>query len=184
MVVRLKARIRLAARPFSAMMAATVPGKITTPVAASLVWTMRWPEIPSEKSNIDLTSPASCRRRKPSVTLRGPATGNTRPAECPAGAHPVDREFGVLLLNKPEEVLYRYSLAKNAETFFQEIILPSGSHSRASNALTAPPPASTPATPTTLPSTPSSRKWPRPTTSRRTGPTPAPQPSSRTTHLG
>ena len=61
--MRLKARIRLAAQPFSAMMAATVPTEISTPVAASLVWTMRWPKIPSEESNIALTSPVSSRCR-------------------------------------------------------------------------------------------------------------------------
>ena len=59
--MRLKARIRLAAQPFSAMMAATVPTETSTPVEASFVWTMRWPKIPSEESNIALTSPVSSR---------------------------------------------------------------------------------------------------------------------------
>ncbi|MCB5283688.1 hypothetical protein BJQ89_03461 [Arthrobacter sp. ES1] len=63
MVVRLNARIRLAAQPFSAMMAATVPTETSTPVAASLVWTIRWPKIPSEESNIAFTSPVSSRCR-------------------------------------------------------------------------------------------------------------------------
>lgn len=48
MVVRLKARIRLAAQPFSAMIEATVPMEISTPAVLSFAWTMRWPKIPSE----------------------------------------------------------------------------------------------------------------------------------------
>lgn len=63
MVMRLKARIHLAAQPFSAMMASTVPTETSTPVEARFVWTMRWPKVPSEESSIALTSPVSCRCR-------------------------------------------------------------------------------------------------------------------------
>lgn len=63
MVVRLKARIRFAAHPFSAMMAATVPTDTLTPATASLVWTMRWPKIPSEESKTVFTCSVSSRRR-------------------------------------------------------------------------------------------------------------------------
>lgn len=62
-VVRLKARIRFAAHPFSAMIAATVPTDTSTPSVTSLVWTIRWPKIPSEESNMVFTCPVSSRRR-------------------------------------------------------------------------------------------------------------------------
>jgi hypothetical protein len=57
------------------------------------------------------------------------------PGNTQSPAHPLNRELRVLRLNKAVEILYRCSLAKNAETFFRKSFSLSTSRSRASNAL-------------------------------------------------
>ncbi|WP_427170577.1 hypothetical protein [Arthrobacter sp. 92] len=57
------------------------------------------------------------------------------PRNAHRGAHPADREFGVLLLNKPVEVLIPLFFGEERRSFFRKSFSLSSSRSRASNAL-------------------------------------------------